>query len=77
MDSTANFSYISFSMSPRKTVQILYKTSRSRDNFSANFSHFEHISEYIWKVFSFSGSFLTVNTFMFVYRDNEPVLGRI
>ena len=31
-------------------------------------------------VFSFRGSFLTVNTVLFVlfvYRDNEPVLGRI
>ena len=35
-----------------------------------------HISEQL-TVFSFSGQFLTVNTVVYVYRDNEPVPGRI
>ena len=70
MDSTAKFSDIRFSISPGKIVQSLSKTSCS-----SNFLHL-NISEQL-TVFSFSGSFFTVNGVMFVYRDNEPVLGRI
>ena len=69
MDSTAKFSDIRFSISPGKIVQISCKISRwsSKDNFL----HFEeHISEKL-TVFSFSGSFLAVNTVMFVSRDNR------
>ena len=63
---------IRFEISPRKIVQISCKTFRSRDNFL----YFEHISEQL-TVISFSDPFLTVNTVVYVYRDNEPVKGRI
>ena len=63
---------IRFEISPRKIVQVSCKTFRSWDNFL----HFEHISEQL-TVFSFSDPFLTVNTVVYVYRDNEPVQGRI
>ena len=71
MDSTAKFYDIRFSISPGKIVQSLIKTSCS----SNNFLHL-NISEQL-TVFSFSGSFFTVNAVMFVYLDNEPVVGRI
>ena len=71
-ESTTKFPDIRFAISPGKIVQISYKTSCSRDNFV----HFENISEQL-TVFSFSGHFVTVNTVVYVYRDNEPVQGRI
>ena len=72
MDSTAKFPDIHFAISLRRIIQISCKTSGSRDNFL----HFEHISEQL-TVFSFSRHFLTVNTVVYVHRDNEPVQGRI
>ena len=71
-DSTTKFPDIRFAISPGKIVQISCKTSCSRDNFV----HFENISEQL-TVFSFSGHLVTVNTVLYVYRDNEPVQGRI
>ena len=72
MDSTAKFFEIRFAISPRRIIQISCKTSGSR----GNFLHFEHISEQL-TVFSFSCHFLTVNSVVYVHRDNEPVQGRI
>ena len=70
MDSTAKFPDIRFAIFGRKIVPISCKTSRPGDNFL----HFEHISGQL-TVFLFSGHF--VDTVMYVYRDNEPVQGRI
>ena len=72
MDSTAKFPDVRFVISPRKMVQISCKISRSRDNFL----HCQHVSEQLI-VFSSSGHFLTVNTVVYVYCDNEPVQGWI
>ena len=67
------FSDVRFAISPRKIVKTSCKTSRSRDNFI----HFAHISEQS-TIFSFSGHlFFTVNTVVYVYRDNEPVQDRM
>ena len=72
MDSTAKFPDIRFAISGRKIVHISCKTSRPGDNFL----HFEHIYGPL-TVFLSSGHFVAVNTVVYVYRDNEPVQGRM
>ena len=59
MDSSAKFLIFA--------LQYLCKES-SKFHAKPNFLHFEHISELT--VFSFSCHFLTVNTVVYVHRDN-------
>ena len=72
MDSTAKLPKLPLQCVREKSSK-LYAKPLAREIISCILNTFRTILT----VFSFSGQFLTVNTVVYAYRDNEPVAGRI